>query len=335
MWLDRSHGRNPLRMSTSHKRPCAEIIDLKVPYEIMCEICQGLLEDAVQTPRCGATCCRGCIEKWLRSPEQPSCITCRKPIEASELQRDVKRDRISAAHPRPCLWVENGCPLIGRRGETRAHEATCQSIPRSMLRDHVAQLEATIQEFGDHSGDESLKKHLQCIFGFAQVHIHPRSQMQNYNSVQKGLWHAMAYACDPDTPIQHMNDIVGELVIKENNFNISARFRKFGPDRLSNDGNRTVLCADIGPREWSFCLIDPTGRQHKQISIQVSELLALRDEEIGGGHPNFLSNDEFEKKYVVDGRFYIGVRAAQARIEHENYPSCLQPPTFVDGPGLF
>jgi hypothetical protein len=283
---------------------------------------------------------------------------CRMPINAHELQRDVNRDRISAAHSRPCLWVDHGCPIIGRRAEIRAHEEVCECIPRSALREQLAQLKAKMQDFGHlcdrsahletvirnlcaESSDEILKRneilknYLQHIFGFAQVHAHRRTQLQNYDSVQKELWHAMAYASNPHTSIQHMNDTVGELVIKETGFNISARFRKFGPDRLSNDGNRTVLCANEGPLEWSFFLIDPTGRQHKRISIQVSELLALRDEEIGGGHPNLLSKDEFERKYVVNGMFYIGERAAQACIEHENYPSCLQPPTFVDGPGLF
>jgi hypothetical protein len=91
---------------------------------------------------CGAPCCRSCIDTWLLRRAQKSCINCRSPIKSCDLQRDVIRDRLSAAHPRPCAWVDHGCIFVGRRAEVGAHEKNCERIPRSVLRDRVVHLEA-------------------------------------------------------------------------------------------------------------------------------------------------------------------------------------------------
>ncbi len=55
-----------------------------------------------------------------------------------------------------------------------------------------------------------------------------------------------------------------------------------------------------------------SNRQHKLVGITAPALLALGHDTLGGGHPNLMSSDEFEKKYVVDGKFYIGVRCVRA-----------------------
>jgi hypothetical protein len=60
----------------------------------------------------------------------------------------------------------------------------------------------------------------------------------------------MAFSFKPERPQQHGNDVVGELAIKESNFNVSACFRKFGTERCSNQD--MVLCVGDGPLEWSF-----------------------------------------------------------------------------------
>jgi hypothetical protein len=230
-----------------------------------------------------------------------------------------------------CEWLNEGCSFVGRRDAVRAHEKHCEFIPRSILRDQVAKLEATILSLQQGVGDDNVRKAMQCILGFAQVYVHDRTSLES--GVQKYLWHSMAFANKPESPRQHCNDVVGELVIKESNFNVSACFRKFGPERYLNPD--LVFCVGSHPLEWSFYLLDPTNRQHKHIGITSSEFLALKDDVLGGGLPNLLSSDEFDKKYAVDGKFYIGVRAAQVMLEHENYPPWEEVPVFVDGPGLF
>jgi hypothetical protein len=100
-----------------------------------------------------------------------------------------------------------------------------------------------------------------------------------------------------------------------------------------------VLCVGDGPLEWSFYIIDPTNCQHKHIVITSSKFLALKDDVLGGGFPNLLSSDEFDKKYVAAGKVYIGVKGPQVALddEHQNYPPWEEHliPHFDDGPGLF
>ena len=242
--------------AVSQKRTRAEgdSEEIAVPDDLKCQICLGLLDDAVQTPCCGALCCRSCIDTWLL--KNKSCISCRfSPIKSCDLQRDVIRDRLSAAHPRPCAYVYHGCIFVGRRAEVSAHEKNCECIPRSvkMLQDRVAHLEATILSMQQGGEDDNLAKSLQHIHGFAQVCVHDRTALQN--GVQKDLWHSMAFSFKPQTPQQHCNDVVGELVIKESNFNVSVCFRKFGTERYNNQD--MVFCVGDGPLEGAFALLTP------------------------------------------------------------------------------
>jgi hypothetical protein len=56
-----------------------------------------------------------------------------------------------------------------------------------------------------------------------------------------------------------------------------------------------VFFVGDGLLECSFCIINPTYCQHKHIVIM---LLALKDGVLGGGFPNLLSSDEFDKNYL-------------------------------------
>ena len=189
---------------------------------------------------------------------------------------------------------------MGRRDETRAREQQCECIPRSRLREQVqqlaamafgthvtrtcdtchqvAQLEAKIVEL-QRGGDEGLRAALQCIHGFAQVSVHDRAQLQN--GIQMDLWHTMAFAKNLHRPEQHRNDVVGQLVIKESNYNVSALFCNLAPQRAEN-ADDLVVCLGPYPHEWSFCLIDPTSRQHKLVGITAPALLALGHHTLGG-----------------------------------------------------
>jgi hypothetical protein len=122
-----------------------------------------------------------------------------------------------------------------------------------MLQDRVAHLEATILSMQQGGEDDNLAKSLQHIHGFAQVCVHDRTALQN--GVQKDLWHSMAFSFKPQTPQQHCNDVVGELVIKESNFNVSVCFRKFGTERYNNQD--MVFCVGDGPLEGAFALLTP------------------------------------------------------------------------------
>jgi hypothetical protein len=90
--------------------------------------------------------------------------------------------------------VDHGCIFVGRRSEVGAHEKNCECIPRSVLRDRVAHLEAAILQQGGR--DDNLVKALQHIHGFAQVYVHDRTALQN--GVQKDLWHSMAFSFKPE-----------------------------------------------------------------------------------------------------------------------------------------
>jgi hypothetical protein len=56
-------------------------------------------------------------------------------------------------------------------------------------------------------------------------------------------------------------------------------------------------------------LIDPTNCQHKHIVITSSKFFALKDDVLGGGFPNLLSSDEFDKSMSLPERFTSASRA--------------------------
>jgi hypothetical protein len=136
--------KSPPPTATS-KRLCEQSDDdSEVRLSLVCLICSGLVVDAVQTPCCGRLHCRSCITKWLRFPTSRSCCShCRAKIEAVDLIRDVRCERLSAAKLRECPHAEHGCTILANRAAMIEHELVCDFVPRCVLRQ---QRDAAIRE---------------------------------------------------------------------------------------------------------------------------------------------------------------------------------------------
>jgi hypothetical protein len=120
------------------KRQCS----LDVSESLQCLICQELVVDAVQVVCCGALHCRACISKCDRCPQ------CRKPVTADCIVRDVRCERLAAACVRPCPNAQHGCNFNKNRASVTEHEAICDFVPRSVLRQKIQAGDPATVEFG-------------------------------------------------------------------------------------------------------------------------------------------------------------------------------------------
>ena len=106
--------------------------------DLQCLICQDFAVDATQTMCCGALHCRSCVSQCK------ACPNCRKPLTSDSIIPDVRCERLSAARHRSCPYAENGCVFGGNRSAVAAHEQQCDFVPRSVLRQKIEEMAATI-----------------------------------------------------------------------------------------------------------------------------------------------------------------------------------------------
>ena len=106
--------------------------------DLQCVICLDLVVDATQVICCGALHCRSCITRCS------TCPSCRKPLRGGSILPDIRCERLSAAHERPCPYADDGCTFEGNRASVAYHEQQCEFVPRSVLREKIKTLEASL-----------------------------------------------------------------------------------------------------------------------------------------------------------------------------------------------
>jgi len=106
----------------------------EIDNELLCAICQGVLENPMQT-KCEHTFCHDCITKWLSASADgnanKTCPSDRRPLKASQLTKAprVIRSFINRLIIR-CKYYERGCAFIIRfenlPGLTEHENIECQ-----------------------------------------------------------------------------------------------------------------------------------------------------------------------------------------------------------------
>ena len=96
-----------------------------VDDNLLCGICAEVLECAVTTP-CGHSFCGDCLETWLcGSLAQSSCPVCRGFVTASETTAVHALRGIVGNLAVACANAENGCKMVVRLENAKAHTETC------------------------------------------------------------------------------------------------------------------------------------------------------------------------------------------------------------------
>lgn len=113
--------------------------------DLDCGVCLGLVDEASQSPCCGALYCHKCIVEAV--VEASKCPHCRARMTTRDIQKDLRTDRLSAAVVRPCAYAEHRCPFTGTRQEVVNHEVTCKYLPVELVieplkRKHAEELHA-------------------------------------------------------------------------------------------------------------------------------------------------------------------------------------------------
>jgi hypothetical protein len=102
-----------------------------VSNDIACEICHGLVIDAVQLSCCGSLGCRCCAGSLLAGVE--TCPFCKRPSSQTSLIVDKRAEQRSASHVRECCYKADGCKFTGDRNDVKEHEKYCEFVPRHKL----------------------------------------------------------------------------------------------------------------------------------------------------------------------------------------------------------
>ena len=90
--------------------------DVDLPRELTCGICLGLVQDAMQTPCCGARWCRDCVFASIIPDEQPGggsqtkCPKCRHPLVGEDVVLDT-RARLDAEKWKASRWAPSSSDL--------------------------------------------------------------------------------------------------------------------------------------------------------------------------------------------------------------------------------
>lgn len=111
----------------------------RLPNEIICCICFGVLDQPHEVIECGHMFCRQCIFKWIHDPyyNVPTCPICRKDICIEDIRpaSDMIIQYISRLRIK-CDFAELGCIMDIRFGEFNRHRATCPLNPMKPINCH-------------------------------------------------------------------------------------------------------------------------------------------------------------------------------------------------------
>ena len=129
----------------------------KVDQNLVCNICAGVMENAVVT-LCGHSFCYACLSTWLNKPETDSCPVCRSYTSKYEIIPNINIRSIIDALPVWCENKENGCNMVLRLDSFQQHEHDCAfrlvdcnacsaQVRNCDLAEHCQTCEALVKDF--------------------------------------------------------------------------------------------------------------------------------------------------------------------------------------------
>ena len=300
--------------------------------DLQCLVCHELVVDATQVTCCGALHCRSCISRC------PTCPNCRKPLSSKSIIPDVRCERLSAAHHRPCLYKDHGCKFEGNRISVESHELLCEFVPRSVLREKIKTLDAIIAAKDQETeedlravaeqvedeflpvlqkqkalmksalGHDPAKGSLRVLYGFApNVHILRMKREDSHNEREHENPLPVVLKWDVISGSNSWTQSISFRVV-ERNHNVAIYFAR-------NDDSATIatpynpVSPTIRPLERSFqqgqrlkvMLLHPYAVDRaKVISFDLTKLNSLHQH----GILNFMTSAELDK-FSVDGHYFF------------------------------
>ena len=101
---------------------------LPPPHELICAICNDVLQDPVQVPACEHVFCRSCLTTWLA--KTPTCPSDNEGLNGAEPQPAPRIIRTLLENLTIRCGTRN-CSAAVSVGELKKHEGSCQSAPAS------------------------------------------------------------------------------------------------------------------------------------------------------------------------------------------------------------
>jgi hypothetical protein len=290
---------------------------LDASEDLQCLICQELVVDAVQVVCCGALHCRACISKCDRCPQ------CRKLVTADCIVRDVRCERLAAACLRPCPNAQHGCDFNGNRASVTEHEAICDFVPRSVLRQKIQAVELELQQQASLVEGFALRLETYAArLQRQQTQADERSKLQQQFALENRNMLTTMMRCalgsDPAEAALRVLHSVPEVqyiaavdrakargtshtvftfpewhikcVVHELNHNVAVWFRKL-PDFTPKQPGTNAAFALLHPYDATLS---------KKGVVDVSKL----NDSDGHGWTNFMTSKELDK-YTVNGKYYV------------------------------
>ncbi|KAK3597401.1 hypothetical protein CHS0354_040131 [Potamilus streckersoni] len=94
---------------------------------LLCGICNAVLEDAVLTP-CGHSFCYACIETWLSRPSTVTCPECRANVTLTTVKPVLSLRNLINGFEVGCPNSKRGCKVIIKLDRVNYHLETCGYI---------------------------------------------------------------------------------------------------------------------------------------------------------------------------------------------------------------
>ena len=94
----------------------------KIPEELICTICEGVLCNPIMCRLCGGYYCESCLADREKIQEDPE--TCDHPVESQTAVNKFLREKIDNELI-VCSFKCFGCDYVGRVLDIDAHEQNC------------------------------------------------------------------------------------------------------------------------------------------------------------------------------------------------------------------
>ncbi|XP_054168371.1 E3 ubiquitin-protein ligase NRDP1-like [Oppia nitens] len=135
--------------------------DCSVDEELICPICSGVLEDALQAPVCEHAFCSSCIKEWLS--RQNTCPVDRQPVTSSQLKcaPRILRNLLSRLNIE-CDNAVYGCKMIVKLDYLQNHCNECDFNPKKPVPcDSGCGLIVPKDELKDHNCVRDLRSYVE------------------------------------------------------------------------------------------------------------------------------------------------------------------------------
>ena len=127
-----------------------------VDEELICPICESVLENPLQIIECEHVFCSDCITKWIQTGNQ-TCPCDRKTIQKDDLRSPRFVIKFLEKLQIKCDFAPQGCVSIVKLEHLSQHCKQCKFNPNNKATNSNSGMSVRKKEFINHNYDEELK----------------------------------------------------------------------------------------------------------------------------------------------------------------------------------